>query len=49
MHEMCDGQFVYDHYLIMIKDIEKLEKLDMTTHKGLLVDLIMQSFSDSYG
>ena len=41
MHEMCDGQFVHDHYLTMIKDIEELEKLDVTMHKKLLMDLIL--------
>ena len=49
VHEMRDGQFVHDHYLIMIKDIEKLKKLDITMHKELLVDLIMQSLLVSYG
>ena len=49
MHEMRDGQSVYDYYLIMIKDIKELKRLDMTMHKELLVNLILQSFFSLYG
>ena len=42
-HMMHDGQLVYDHYLIMIKDIKELKKLDMIMHNELLKDLILQS------
>lgn len=38
--KMCDGQSINDHGLIMIKDLEKLEKLGMTMHKELQTDLI---------
>ena len=41
VHEMRNGQFVYDHLLIMINDVEELEKLNMAMHKELLVDLIL--------
>ena len=46
-HEMYDGQSVYDHYLIMIKDIMELK--NMTMHKELLVDLILRSLFSLYG
>ena len=46
---MHDRQSVYDRYLIMIKDIKKLKRLDMTMHKELLVDLILQSLFSLYG
>ena len=44
-----DGQSVNDHYLTMIKDIEELQKLGLNMDKELQVDLIFQSFFDSYG
>ncbi|XP_010930442.1 uncharacterized protein [Elaeis guineensis] len=47
--KMHDGQSVYDHSLTKIKDIKELQKLNMTIHKDLLVDLILQSIPDSYG
>ena len=43
MHEMHDGQSVYDHYLIMVKDIKGLKRFDMTMHKKLLVDFVTTS------
>ena len=46
---MHDRQSVHDHCLIVIKDIKELEKLDMTMHKKLLVDLIIQSLPIVYG
>ena len=46
--KICDRQSVNDHYLTMIKDIEELQKLRMNMDKELQVDLILQSFSDSY-
>ena len=48
-YEMHDGQSVYDHYLIIIKDIKELERLDMTMHKELLMDLILRSLISLYG
>ena len=32
----------------MIKDLKELEKLDMSKDKKLLIDLILQSLTDSY-
>ena len=49
MHEMRDGFFVHGHCLTMIKDIEELEKLDMTIHKKLLMDVILQFLLNLYG
>ena len=49
VHEMCDGMLVYDHYLIMIKDIKELKRLDMIMHMDLLVDLILWSLISLYG
>ncbi len=46
--KMHDGQYVHDHGLTMIKDLEKLEKLGMTMHKELQTDLIPQSLPASY-
>ena len=46
--KMRDGQFVHDHCLTMIKDIEELQKLEMNMDKELQVDLIIQPLSDSY-
>ena len=48
-HVMHDGQSVYDRYLIMIEDIKELKRLDMTMHKKLLMDLILQSLISLYG
>ena len=41
VYVMHDGQSAYDCYLIIIKDIKKLKRLDMTMHEELLVDLIL--------
>ena len=38
--KMRDGQSVHDHGLTIIKDLKKLEKLGMTMHKELQMDLI---------
>ena len=46
---MHDGQSVHDHYLIMIKDIKELQKLEIMIDKELQVNLILQSLSYSYG
>lgn len=43
---MYQGQFVYDHCLTMIKE---LEKLGMTMYKKLQVDLILQSLPNLCG
>ena len=47
--KMHNGQAINDHCLIMIKDIEELQKLGMNMDKELQVDLILQSLLDSYG
>ena len=47
--KMNQRQSVYDYHLIMIKNLEELEKLDMTMHRELQVDLILQSFIGSRG
>ena len=47
--KMHHGQSVNDHYLVMIKDIEELQKLKMNMDKELQVDLILQSLFDSFG
>ena len=49
MQEIRDGQSVYDRYLIMIKDIKELKRLDIIMHKELFVDLILQSLFNLYG
>ena len=46
--KMRDGQFVNNHCLIIIKNIEELQKLGMNMDKKLQVDLILQSLPDSY-
>ena len=48
-HEMHDEQLVHDRYLMMIKDNKELKRLDMTMHKELLMDLILQSLISLYG
>ena len=45
---MHDGQLVYDRYLIIIKDIKELKKLDMIMHEELLMDLILWSLISLY-
>ena len=47
--KICDGQSVNDHCLIIIKDIEELQKLRMNIDKELLMDLILQSLPNLYG
>ena len=49
VHLMHDRQSVYDRYLIMIKNIKELERLDMIMHKELLMDLILWSLISLYG
>ncbi|XP_073112285.1 uncharacterized protein [Elaeis guineensis] len=46
--KMHDGQSVREHYLTMIKNLEELEKLDMSIDKELYIDLILQSLTDSF-
>ena len=43
--KMHEGQSVYEHCLIMIKNLEKLE---LTMQKKLQVDLIQQFLTSSY-
>ena len=40
---------MHDHCLTMIKDIKELQKLSLMMDKELQLDLILQSFPDSYG
>nr|XP_029121228.1 uncharacterized protein LOC114914360 [Elaeis guineensis] len=47
--KMHEEQSVHDYCLIMIKDLEELEKLDISIDKELQIDLILQSLIDSYG
>ena len=47
--KMREGRSVHDHCLTMIKDLEELEKLDMTMYKELHVNLILQSLTSLYG
>ena len=44
-----DGQSVQDHYLTMIKDLEKLEKLGVILDRNFQIDVILQSLFDAYG
>ena len=46
---MRDGQSVQDHCLIMIKDMEELEKLGVKLDLDLQNDIILQSLTDAYG
>ena len=46
---MRDGQSVQDHYLMMIKDLEELEKLKVKLDQDLQNDIILQSLTDVYG
>ena len=46
--KMHEGQLVHDHYLIIIKNLEELEKLGMSIQKELQVDLILQFLISSY-
>ena len=39
--KMHDGQLVYKYYLTMIKNLEKLEKLEISMDKDLQIDLIL--------
>ena len=39
--KICDGQSVYEYYLIMIKDFEELEKLKIFIDKELQIALIL--------
>ena len=48
-HVVHDGQLVYDHYLIMIKDTKELKRLDMIMYKELPMDLILRSLISLYG
>ena len=46
---MHDGQLVQDHCLMMIKDLEELEKLGLRLDMDLQNDIISQSLTDAYG
>ena len=46
---MRDGQSVQDHCLMMIKDLEELEKLEVRLDLDLQNDIILQSLIDVYG
>ena len=47
--QMHDGQSVQDHYLMMIKDLEELEKLGVKLDQDLQTDIILQSLTNAYG
>ena len=47
--KICDEESVNDHCLIMTKDIEELQKLDMNMDKELQMDLNLQSLPDLFG
>ena len=42
------GQSVDEYCMIVIKDIEELEKLELNMQKELQMDLILQSLTSSY-
>ena len=44
-----DGQSVQDHCLMMIKNLEELEKLGVKLDQDLQNDIILQSLTDAYG
>ena len=46
---MPNGESVQDHCLIMIKDLEELEKLGVRLDLDLQNDIILQSLTDAYG
>ena len=45
---MRDGQLVQDHCLMMIKDLEVLEKLDVKLDQDLQINIILQSLTNAY-
>ena len=45
---MRDGQSVQDYCLMMIKNLEELEKLDVKLDQDLRIDIILQSLTDAY-
>ena len=45
---MHEGQSVHEHYMIVIKDIEELEKFELEMQKELQMELILQSLMNSY-
>ena len=45
---MCERQSVHEHCMTMIKDIEKLKKLELNMQKKLQINLILQSLISSY-
>ena len=47
--KMRDGQSVQDYCLMMIKDLEELEKLGVKLDLDLQNDVILQSLSPSFG
>ena len=46
--KICEGQSVHEHCMIVIKNIEDLEKLRLDMQKELQMDLIFQSLTSSY-
>ena len=46
---MRDGQSVQDHCLMMIKNLEELEKLKVRLDLDLQDDIILQSLTNTYG
>ena len=47
--QMHDGQLIQDHYLMMIKNLEELEKHGVKLDQDLQTDIILQSLTDAYG
>ena len=47
--KMHDGQSVQDYCLMMIKDLEELEKLGVRLDLDLQNDIILQSLIDAFG
>ena len=47
--KMREEQSVHDHCMTMIKNLEELEKLELSMQRELKVDLILQSLTSSFG
>ena len=45
--QMRDGQSIQDHCLMMIKNLEELEKLGVKIDRDLQIDVILQSLTDA--
>ena len=47
--KMRDGQSVQDHCLMMSKNLEELEKLEVKLYLDVQKDIILQSLIDAFG